>query len=87
MTVPCVVGPYTSVSATLTLLAQSDPHLHRRGGGYPRTGSDTRFIDDPGGTSEIVTSSGRTTAALFELHLEDERYLPFETAGAISSGG
>src|ERR1700735_38576 len=44
-----------------------------------------RFVDDPGGTSEIVTSSAQNDTGLFELRLEDERYLPFESAGAIST--
>ena len=45
---------------------------------------DTRFVHSPGGTDSIVTSSAREDGGLFELNLRDERYLPFEGAGAIS---
>ena len=59
---------------------QLDPHVHRRRrratrGRPARTHASS---DDPGGTSEIVTSSAQNDAGLFELRLEDERYLPFE---------
>jgi len=86
VTVPCVVGPYGSVSLTLNLL---DNHIRvstDQGAGYPRTpGTDLRFVDDPGGTGEIVTSSAQDDSGLFDLNLDDERYLPFEGAGAISN--
>lgn len=85
VTIPCVVGPYTSVSATLTLLGNTIRTSPSSSGQYARKGeSDARFLDDPGGT-EIVTSSAQNDSGLFELRFEDERYLPFETAGAISS--
>jgi hypothetical protein len=32
----------------------------------------------------IATSSGQADSGLFELNFRDERYLPFEGAGAIS---
>ena len=86
VTVPCVVGPYGGVSLTLSLL---DNHIRistDQGAGYPRTaGSDPRFVDDPGGTGEIVTSSAQNDSGLFELNLDDERYLPFEGAGLIAN--
>lgn len=85
LTVPCVVGPNTGVSATLTLLANSIRTSTDLGAGYPRTGADARFVDDPGGTSEIVTSSAQNDPGLFELRFDDERYLPFEASGAIST--
>ncbi|HSZ69478.1 MAG TPA: neuraminidase-like domain-containing protein [Solirubrobacteraceae bacterium] len=89
VTVPCVVGPYTSVSATLTLLdnqIRTSPALGGSGAAaYTRKGaSDERFLDDSGAT-EIVTSSAQADSGLFELRFEDERYLPFEVAGAVSN--
>ncbi len=85
MTIPCVVGPYTSVSATLTLLGNQIRVSPSSAGAYPRSGeSDPRFLDDPGG-AEIVTSSAQSDSGMFELRFEDERYLPFETAGAVSN--
>jgi peptidoglycan hydrolase-like protein with peptidoglycan-binding domain len=87
LSVPCVVGPYTGVSLTLNLLNNQTRTSTDTGMGYPRLVSttDIRFVDDPGGTSEIVTSSAESDAGLFELRFDDERYLPFEGAGAIST--
>ena len=85
MTAPAVVGPYASVSATLTLLRSQIRVSPSASGQYARKGeSDPRFVDDPGG-AEIVTSSAQNDSGMFELRFEDERYLPFETAGAIST--
>jgi hypothetical protein len=93
LTMAGVPGPYTSVAATLTLLTNqirtstsTDATTHK--GGYlrdPAPTTDNRFIDDPGGTDQIVTSSAVNDSGLFELRFEDERYLPFESAGAIST--
>ena len=83
LTIPSVVGPYTGVHATLTLLSNRtrintvDPH-------EPFAGrDDARFVTNVGGIQGIATSSGRDDGGLFELNLRDERYLPFEGAGAI----
>jgi hypothetical protein len=45
---------------------------------------DGRFLYDVGGIQSIATSSGQNDSGLFELNFHDERYLPFEGAGAIS---
>jgi hypothetical protein len=86
VTIPCVVGPYGGVALTLTLL---DNHVRMTTdltGGYARSaGTDPRFHDDPGGTQAIVTSTGQNDSGLFEVSLGDERYLPFEGAGAIGT--
>jgi hypothetical protein len=85
VTVPCVVGPYTSVPLTLTLL---DNHVRTSTGLSPQyaraAGDDPRFVDDTGGVSAIVTSDGQDDRGMFEPRFEDDRYLPFEYAGAIS---
>lgn len=84
LTIPGVVGPYTGVNATLTLLGNrvrvntDDPQLPY--GGI----DDTRFVTNIGSIQAIATSSGREDSGMFELNLRDERYLPFEGAGAIS---
>ena len=44
-----------------------------------------RFIDDRKVLDAIVTSTAQNDAGLFEPTLRDERYLPFEGAGAIST--
>ena len=83
LTIPSVVGPYTGVNATLTLLSNRtrvntvDPHV-------PYAGvEDARFTTNVGGIQAIAASNGREDSGLFELNLRDERYLPFEGAGAI----
>ncbi|MER5711943.1 neuraminidase-like domain-containing protein [Streptomyces sp. NPDC002122] len=85
LTVPCVAGPYTSVNLTATLLDSTvrvDPRLSD--GKYARQRSDTRFRDSTGAGQSIVTSTGQDDTGLFETSLRDERFLPFEGAGAVS---
>ncbi|MFL6201534.1 MAG: insecticidal toxin protein [Thermoanaerobaculia bacterium] len=86
LSIPCVAGPYSSVSCTLTLLKSS---IRRNslpsGDGYARAGADdSRFSDHFGSLQSIVTSTGQNDSGLFETNLRDERYLPFEGSGAIS---
>jgi hypothetical protein len=86
VTIPCVVGPYTSVSCTLSLQKSSirtstDPRK-----AYARQGSDDpRFNDYYGTLQSIVTSSAQADSGLFETNLRDERYLPFEGSGVAGS--
>jgi peptidoglycan hydrolase-like protein with peptidoglycan-binding domain len=83
ISIPCVTGPYTSVNCTLTLLRSGTRRVSE--GTYPRTGpEDNRFVDDAGAIQSIVTSTGQNDSGLFETNLRDERFLPFEGAGAIS---
>jgi hypothetical protein len=56
-----------------------------RDGVYARENAeDDRFSDYFGSTQSIVTSSSQNDAGLFDTNLRDDRYLPFEYAGAIS---
>jgi hypothetical protein len=86
VSIPCVVGPYASLNCTLTLLRstiRTSPAIGEDG--YPRNGEDAgRFSDHFGGVESVVTSTGTEDAGLFEANLRDERYLPFEYAGAVS---
>ena len=51
-----------------------------------RQGSeDDRFVDYFGTIQSIVTSSGTNDSGMFETNLNDERFLPFEGAGAEST--
>jgi hypothetical protein len=50
----------------------------------PETEEDTRFIDNIVAIQSIVTSNAQNDSGLFELNFNDERYIPFEGAGAIS---
>jgi hypothetical protein len=86
LTIPCVTGPYTSVSAKLTLVGSAmrkDSVANTED--YPYRGfEDPRFVHDLVGIQSIATSTAQNDAGLFELNFRDERYLPFEGAGAIS---
>ena len=87
VTLPCVVGPYTSVNCALTLQnstirISTDLPSNK----YARQGpDDIRFNDYYGTVQTIVTSSAQSDSGLFETNLGDPRYLPFETSGAANS--
>jgi hypothetical protein len=87
VTMPCVVGPYTGVSMTLELLSSQIRTSSVMGttAAYPRAANDARFVDDRAPVSAIVTSTANHDDGLFELRLDDDRYLPFEGSGAISN--
>lgn len=90
LTIPCVTGPYTSVNCTVTLLKNStrvNSAAAGNEGNYTRdvNSDDPRFVDDFAATQSIATSSGQNDGGMFELNFRDERYLPFEGAGAIST--
>ena len=86
VTIPCVTGPYASVNCTLELHRSEIRHNTELNGQYARVGEDlTRFTDQYGTIQAIVTSSAQNDSGLFETSLRDERYLPFEGAGAIST--
>jgi hypothetical protein len=87
LSIPSVAGPYTSVNCTLSLLKSS---LRKspvpKDGEYARQGSeDDRFVDYIGAAQSIVTSSANNDSGMFETNLRDERFLPFEGAGAESA--
>jgi hypothetical protein len=88
VSIPSVVGPYTSVNCTVSLLKSSirkSPIM--KDGDYLRQGTeDDRFIDYAGAIQSMVTSAGNNDSGLFETNLRDERFLPFEQAGAESTG-
>lgn len=76
LSIPCIAGPYTSVSATLSL---TDDNIRLRA-------SDTNVSSGySSNQSSIATSHGQNDSGMFELNFRDERYLPFEGCGAIST--
>lgn len=85
VSIPCVVGPYSSVNCTLTLLKSSVRRNSLLGeDGYARNGAeDSRFSDHFGSLQSIVTSTGQSDSGVFDDG-GDGRYLPFEGSGAIS---
>ncbi len=86
LTLPCVTGQYTNVNCTLTLLDNRIRVESKPGGAYPEQdpGNDPRFLYNFAAIQSIATSHGQNDAGLFELNFRDERYLPFEGAGAVS---
>jgi len=85
LTIPCVIGAYGSVNCTLTLLKNSVRKVSTLlENEYERAENDSRFADSVGAIQSIVTSSGQDDSGMFTLNFSDERYLPFEGAGAIS---
>jgi hypothetical protein len=85
ISIPCIVGPFTSVNCTLALL-KNDTRMDATlsGGNYEKQEDDIRFKTMFGAISSIATSNAQNDNGLFELNFNDERYLPFEGAGVIS---
>jgi hypothetical protein len=99
LTIPCVIGPYTGIHCRLELLSSRirvnaslpdsasrySPTGSEQDCGYPpQMPSDPRFVHQYGARESIATSSGQGDTGLFELSFHDDRYLPFEFAGAVS---
>lgn len=87
ITIPAVTGPYTSLNAVLTMLTnETRVSASLRGGKFERDleNDDERFVTDFAPIQAIVTSTGQNDNGLFDGGLNDERYLPFEGAGAAS---
>ncbi len=91
LTLPCVVGPYTTISCTLRLLKNSIRINTANGNGYPHNtdgrglpADDGRFIENNIPVKATAASNAQNDSGVFELSFRDERYLPFEGAGALS---
>jgi hypothetical protein len=92
ITLPCVVGPYTTISCTLRLLKNSIRiNTANTDNGYPRNtddqglpSDDDRFVENNVPVKAIAASNAQNDSGVFELSFRDERYLPFEGAGAVS---
>ena len=90
LSIPCVAGPYVGVNCKLTLTR----HAYRKDA---VVGNDEKYEVNPFADSPdkhfvsvrdvqeaMVTSNAQNDTGMFETNLRDERYLPFEGAGAIS---
>ncbi|HSO00747.1 MAG TPA: neuraminidase-like domain-containing protein, partial [Candidatus Nanopelagicales bacterium] len=76
LTLPCVVGPYDSVNCTLTLetsQVRAEANL------------SAALLEGHTPVRSVATSHGQADSGMFEVNFRDERYLPFEGAGAIST--
>jgi hypothetical protein len=85
LTVPAVVGPYASVNCRLTLAGSRVRVSPERAPSYRLADEDARARRYGAAVERIATSRGHADAGLFELSFRDERYLPFEGAGAEST--
>lgn len=85
ISIPCVAGPYTTVAAKLTLTSNKirKSSLTTDALEYKEQ-VDSQFMTSFMGGQSIATSSAQNDSGMFELNFRDERYLPFEGAGAIS---
>jgi hypothetical protein len=86
LTIPCVVGPYTSIACTLTLLSNKTRIKSTPMPQYTENvdGDDSRFVTNFAAMQSVVTSHAQNDSGMFELNFRDERYMPFEGAGVIS---
>ncbi len=86
ISIPCVVGPYTSVNCTLSLTNNGVRVKDGVAGGYgdPLAPADDRFVKEVVPITSIATSHAQNDSGMFELSFNDERFLPFEGAGAVS---
>ncbi|MEX2307779.1 MAG: neuraminidase-like domain-containing protein [Pirellulales bacterium] len=86
VSIPCVVGPYTSINCTLTLTNHGIRVRKDVAAGYgnPLAAGDDRFFKSAIPQAAIATSHGQNDSGMFELNFNDERFLPFEGAGAVS---
>jgi len=77
LSIPCVVGTYTSINCTLTL--EKSELRTSTISTYNKDGREESFHSE-----SIVTSGAQNDSGVFELNLRDEKYLPFEGVGVIS---
>lgn len=77
LTIPCVVGPYTNVGATLRLKSCK---IRREG----KKDASVKPVP-PRHTVTVAASTAQNDAGVFEFGFRDERYMPFEGAGAIDN--
>jgi len=78
VTIPCVTGPYTNIGARLTLVeswVRTD---------IKDTEKDPDKVVKEIPQTAISTSSAQNDPGMFDFTFREERFLPFEGAGAIS---
>jgi hypothetical protein len=90
LSIPCIAGPYTSITATLSLISckyrnNNTPTNPNTNSYFEDPGNDPRFTYDSGSVQSIATSTAQDDGGLFELNFRDERYLPFEGTGCIAT--
>jgi hypothetical protein len=81
LSIPAVAGRGTSLNATLTLLTSKVRDSSRIVGSYA---ADENYRPDHRAVEAIAASTAPSDHGRFQLDFRDEKYLPFEGAGAIS---
>lgn len=88
VSIPCIVGPYTGLNASLRLLEHKfrNSAIAKNKNDYKEKTEeiDDRFMTFNIPIDSIAASSAQNESGMFELNFKDERYLPFEGAGVIS---
>jgi hypothetical protein len=77
VTIPCVTGPYVNVGATLTLEKSWIRTTAEEGAPLSEV--------PPRRSVSVATSRAQNDAGVFELSFRDDRFMPFEGAGAVST--
>jgi len=87
LTVSGVLKPHRNVNCTVTLLENRIRTDANASGSYAQSGDaeDSRFMVNPAPVQAVATSKPDADPGLFHLRFDDDRYLPFEGAGAIST--
>ncbi|MHC2863783.1 hypothetical protein ACVIYH_004861 [Bradyrhizobium diazoefficiens] len=82
LSIPCVAGPYSSVNCTLTLTKSQIRKSQKIAEGEE---DEDNLLRNYARIQSIATSTGQNDSGMFEVNFRDERYLPFEGAGAAST--
>ncbi|EEP1367004.1 hypothetical protein PUY42_003853 [Salmonella enterica] len=89
LSLPTLLGPWQDVRATLTQTSSSTLlKADIDGVNYLNNnsiGNAANVVTNLRASQQIAVSSGMNDSGLFELSFGDERYLPFEGTGAVSS--
>ena len=91
LSLPCIAGPHTTINCTLRLLRNMIRVDPAAGAQYEHNNDagvftdDARFRESHVRVNAIAASTGQNDNGMFELNFRDERYLPFEGAGAMST--
>ena len=84
VTILCKADPFTNLNCSLSLGTNEVRISNLVGPGYAkRDEEDTRFEVQQGFGDTIATSHGEWDNGLFRLDFNDDRFLPFEGAGAV----
>lgn len=93
VSIPCIAGPFTTIACRLSQTSnkyRKNTLLNPAGADalqkyVEELNNDTRFVYNIGTIQTIATSTALNDSGMFEVNFRDERYLPFEGTGAISS--